>query len=147
MSAKGKKGGPEPKNRGGLHAVSHGLQSSSGRLGVLGDLQGPKQAREWLILSLADMGQEIGKFTGTPVRKGTLSNWELGRRKIPVNVLAVYCDLIAEQISKQLGRRIEISIDANSPWKVSAYRQCHCGQWFKMHDANSKNCPRCRRTK
>lgn len=147
MTTKVQKGGLKPPKRVLLHAVSRCLQASTMHLGVLGDLRGPKQAREWLLLSLSELGLEIGKYTGKSFHRSTVSLWELELRTMPAEVLGVYCELVAQKISRLLGRQIEISIEANSPWRVSAYSQCHCGQWFKMHDAKSRNCPRCRRRK
>lgn len=145
MRAKTKKTVPEVKNRGGFHAVSWGMQASTARLSVLGDLKGPKQAREWLILSLAEMGQELGKYTGKVYHKSIISNWDRGYRKVPFEVVQAYAELIANKLSALLGRRIEISIEVNSPWHVSAYARCACNQLFKMHDAKSKHCPKCSR--
>lgn len=142
---KSKKSTPKPEKRHGLHAVSRGLQTSLARLGVLGDLKGPKEVREWLILSLSDMGQELGKYVGRTLYKGTISIWECGIRPVPLEIISAYSELISGKLSAQLGRRVEISIEVNSPWRVSAYRQCDCGQFFKMHDAKSRRCPKCAR--
>lgn len=145
MKPKTRKMVRERQKRVGLHGVSRGFKSLTSRLGVLGDLKGPKQAREWLILSLSEMGQELGKFVGRPLHKSTVSLWERGLRPLPLEVVCGYAELISEKISSLIDRRVEVGIEVNSPWRVSAYAQCPCGQWFKMHDAKSRHCPRCSR--
>jgi hypothetical protein len=145
MSAKAQKTRSQPKKPGGFTAVSSGYKSLTTRLGALGDLKGPKQVREWLFLSLSETGLEIGKYVGRPFDKAIISLWERGKRPIPPKIVSAYCDLIASRLTNLLGRQVEVSIEVNSPWKVIAYARCACGQFFRMHDSNSRNCPRCRR--
>lgn len=113
------------------------------RLAILGDLKSPKTVREWLLLSQPDLARELARYA-PPFSQSMISLWESGKRAMPPQIVRAYGEVIAARLSDLLGRRIEIAIDVNSPWRVSAYGQCACGEFFKMHSAQSRRCPRCR---
>jgi hypothetical protein len=146
MASKRSKTGSKSKSGAVFTVVSSGLQAFTARLAILGDLRGPKDVREWLILSLSEIGLELGKYArddGSAFSKGLVSQWESGNRKLNPVIVKAYSDLIASRMTRLIGRPIEIGIEVNSPWRVMAYSQCDCGEWFKMHDAKSRRCPKC----
>jgi hypothetical protein len=143
---KTKKTVPQQKLGGGFTAVASRCYALTCRLSTLRDLKGPKQAREWLDLSLSEVGREIGKAVrhdGKPFDKSIVYRWETGEKTPTPDVVRGYCDLISDKLSFIMGRTLGVQIEVNSPWKVTALGLCSCGQWFKLHDAKSKRCPKC----
>jgi len=110
-------------------------------------LRGPKKAREWLGLSLSEVGCEIARLTGRerPFDKRTVSGWEHGK-PLSAAVRNAFGVLLANQLTARLGRVVGVRMESNSPWRVTAWAQCReCRTWFHLRRAKQTRCEACRR--
>jgi len=115
----------------------------SGRsdLAVLRDLKSIKAIREWLGMSLTEMGLAM------QVSRTTVADWQSGKNKITELKLRGIGQLVVDRLAKLIGRNdIGLEIEANSPIKISIKARCKvCKEWFDLHHAGTRRCEACRR--
>lgn len=129
---------------------SNRLDSVSGWLVQVRGIRGPQAAKEFLGLSFSQMGREIARIEGRaePYRKGTVANWCAAtnrKRHRPmtdaqINSVGI---LIANCIVARSGRdHTGIRLSHNSPWRVTVWARCHCGEWYEVKRAEWHACKR-----
>ncbi len=118
--------------------------ASTSPLAVLRHLKDAATVRAWLGLSLEETGKELARLTRRefPFTKQAVAKMEAGR--INGDVLHAYGQLIANRINAQTDRLTGITIAANSPWHITAWRRCiDCGQWYPLERITQRRCRRC----
>ncbi len=113
-------------------------------LATLRCLKNAKTVRAWLGLSLEETGKELARLTRRefPFTKQAVAKMEAGR--INGDVLHAYGQLIANRINAQTDRLTGITIAANSPWHITAWRRCaDCGAWYPLERITQRRCRRC----
>lgn len=128
-------------------------------LQTLKRLTGPKPVREWLGLSLAQMGEALGAVHpnghgGRSFNKGAVWAWEnypaLSRKRGKQFRMTGYTreayrlvvsDIIAQATAGRVRVRARRGVQV---WKFEARATCvSCGKEFVMQRSNAKRCIRC----
>ena len=129
-------------------------------LQTLKRLTGPKRVREWLGLSLAQMGEALGAVHpnghgGQSFNKGAVWAWEnypaQSRRRgkqfrMTDYTREAYLVLVREVIARRTNDRVRVRAKRGARvWKFEARTTCvKCGKEFVMGRSNAKRCRRCR---
>lgn len=110
----------------------------------LATLKSARRVREWIDMSLAEMGEHVARLTGRPQPyvKSAVSAWENGSY-MDVDIRRAYGILIANKLTALLDREVGVTIEANSPWHVIAWFQCACRKWTPLKRSNQQRCPSC----
>ena len=130
-------------------------------LQTLKRLTGPKRVREWLGLSLAQMGEALGAVHpnghgGQSFNKGAVWAWEnypaQSRRRLKQFRMTGYTQeayliLVREVIAQRTNGGVRVRARRGARvWKFEARATCvSCGKEFVMERSNAKRCSRCRR--
>lgn len=108
-------------------------------LGVLRNLTTLKRVREWLGLSL----EEAGKLCS--VSGSSIADWQSGHRVMPRSAIEKIGTLIANRLTKELGREVGVKVETNSPWHITAWTRCvECRAFFNMRRSRDRRCEACR---
>lgn len=108
-------------------------------LAMLRYLKGVKKLREWLGLSLA----QVGKMCG--VSSSLICAWQSSKRPMPREAVVILGRLVAQRLSDEYEREVGVWITVNNPWRIVAGVQCRrCRGWFEFHRATDRLCPDCR---
>jgi hypothetical protein len=109
-------------------------------LSYLRYLKGVKKVREWLGLSLAQVGALCG------VSSSEVCAWQNNTRFMPRESVVKLGKLISQRLIDDTGRTIGVKIEAHSPWRVSPWAQCRrCRAWFELRRATDRTCQDCRK--
>jgi hypothetical protein len=128
---------PRPQNS---HRRARGLLAQVRRLRSL------RAIREWLALSLADVGREVARLTRREsyYDRSPVLVWEKKGGCSP-DALRAYGTLIANQVASLLGTDdLGVEIEANSPLHVRVMRCCiECREWFELRRVGQRRCTSC----
>ena len=112
-------------------------------------IQSLKDARHWLGFSLRQMATIVkpqGEQPQKHLSKATIAAWENpgNKRKPSPEQIRQIGVMIANELTKELGRTIGVMMRVNSPWHITAHAKCcDCRRWFRMKRDTSRRCGRC----
>ena len=102
-------------------------------------IRGLRQARAFLGLSLKQVGEMCG------VSPSLIAAWQAGRRLMPRSAIDLIGLKIANELTREHGRDIGVTVEVNSPWAVTPFAKCaDCREWFSLRSPRDRRCPRCR---
>jgi hypothetical protein len=103
-------------------------------------INGIKSARGWLGLSITDVANILS------VPRGSVVDWQSGRREMPLETTRKLGQLIVDQLAKRLGRDdIGLEIVNNGRVKITISARCaKCSSWFELHHSLMRLCEKCR---
>lgn len=110
----------------------------------------PKSARAWIGISQSEMGELVGQVhpngrNGKPFSRKTVSNIELGRYVVPYQ-RQIYERALSAQVQAETSGLLTAKLQGSPRrFRVILYRQCACGQRFKLTRINLTRCPACRK--
>lgn len=130
-----------------FHGVASGQLRSTNLLTTLRAVKSGIDAREWLGLTLKDLGIALSQTDEArrpePYSKQYISQLEHGHRPWLPDLHAGMARLITDRIFRLTGDTVGVSIRMNSPWRIRLWRLCEqCGR-YELNRANQKHCPRC----
>lgn len=132
-----------------FHGIQSGQLRSTSLLAALRTVRDGKMAREWLGLTLKDLGEALAQTDearrAAPYSKQYVSQLEHGARPWLPDLRAGIARLMTDRIFKLTGETIGVSIRVNSPWHIRLYRLCETHGRWEMQRADQKNCPKCKR--
>ena len=101
--------------------------------------QGLKDVREWLGMSIAQMGETL------EISRGLVANWQSGYREMPTDKAMFLGKVIVNVLSVRLGRDdIGLIIRKPQPFQVRVVSWCReCGKPFDLRDPRFKRCEVC----
>ena len=103
-------------------------------------LKGVKKVREWLGLSLAQVGNLCG------VSPSEVCAWQNSTRAMPRDSVVKLGRLIAQRLTDDTGRVIGVWITVHSPWQITPGAQCRrCRAWFALRRSTDRLCKDCRK--
>jgi hypothetical protein len=104
-------------------------------------IRGIKTAVHFLDLSYAEIGKEIARLTkrNYPYSKQRVHDWVKGAA-VTKQVVKAFGTLLATAMTSRAGRKIGVTIEKNSPWHVTVYGQCECGEYFRLRHARHRRC-------
>lgn len=135
------------KNRRRLEAVTRQARDTQATLARVVD---PRSARLWIGVSQSGMGDLVGQVhpngrNGKPFSRKTVSNIELGRYVVPYQ-RQIYEHALAGQLQSETEGALTIKLQGSPKrFRVTLYRQCDCGRYFKLTRINMIRCPSCRK--
>jgi hypothetical protein len=102
-----------------------------------------KTAIQFLELSYTEVGIEVARLAkrSYPYSKQRVYDWVCGDA-ITKQVVKAFGTLLATAMTSRAGRKIGVTIKTNSPWRVTAYGQCECGEYFQLRHARHRRCNR-----
>jgi hypothetical protein len=99
-----------------------------------------KRVRVFLGLSIDECARFLGKRSA-----GSITDWQTGRRIMPRSLVEKLCERIATKLSSEMDRTVGVKVEANSPWRVTAWVQCsRCQSWFQLKRSRDRLCPECK---
>lgn len=103
-------------------------------------INGIKSARCWLGLSITDVANVLS------VPRGSVVDWQSGRREISLDTTRKLGQLIVDQLAKRLGRDdIGLEIVNNGRVKITIKARCaKCKGWFELYHSKIRLCEKCR---
>lgn len=130
-----------------VHGVASGQLRSTSLLTTLRAVKDGKTAREWLGMTLKDLGEALARTDEARrenvYSKQYISQLEHGARPWLPDLKSGMARLMTERIYRLTGETIGVSIRINSPWRIRLYRVCEtCGR-YELKRANQKHCPKC----
>jgi transcriptional regulator with XRE-family HTH domain len=132
-----------------VHGVQYGQLSPKLFLGDLRAVKDGKAAREWLGLTLKDLGialaQTCEAHRDEPYSKQYISQLENGNKPYLPDLRLAIARLKTDRIYRFTGETIGVSIRINSPWHIDLWRFCETHGRYKLKRVNQKNCPKCRK--
>jgi len=130
-----------------FHGVASSQLRSASLLTTLRTVKDGKAAREWLGLTLKDLGEALAKTSeagrADPYSKQYISQLEHGHRPWLPDLRAGLSRLMTDRIFKLTGETIGVSIRVNSPWRIRLWRVCEMHGRYELQRANQKRCPKC----
>jgi hypothetical protein len=130
-----------------FHGVLTGQLRSTDLLTTLRAVRTGKQAREWLGLTLKDLGEALAKTheaaRESAYSKQYISQLENGHKPYLPDIRAGIARLMTDRIFKLTNETIGVSIRINSPWHIKLWRMCDTHGRFELKRSNQKRCPKC----
>lgn len=131
-----------------FHGVQNGQLRSTNLLTTLRTVKDGKQAREWLGLTLKDLGEALAQTDearrDAPYSKQYISQLEHDRRPWLPDLRTGIARLMTDRLYKLTGEMIGVSIRVNSPWRIRLYRMCEKHGRYELQRADQKRCPKCK---
>ncbi len=132
-----------------VHGVQCGQLSTKLFLGDLRAVRSGQQAREWLGLTLKDLGIALAQtreaHRDEPYSKQYISQLENGNKPYLPDLRLAIARLMTDRLYRFTGETIGVSIRINSPWHIDLWRFCETHGRWKMKRADQKYCPKCRK--
>jgi hypothetical protein len=96
--------------------------------------------------SLRDVALELSRLTGSKLTRDLVRHFETGHSPIPEHARVAYGTMLANHISRSMGREVAVTLAINSPWRITPFVACvRCGRWFELKTDKSKHCHACAR--
>jgi hypothetical protein len=129
-----------------FHGVASSQLRSASLLTTLRTVQDGQTAREWLGLTLKDLGEALARTTEAardqPYSKQYISQLEHGHRPWLPDLRAGMARLMTDRLFRLTGETIGVSIRVNSPWHIRLWRVCADHGRYEI-DGRRKRCPVC----
>lgn len=130
-----------------FHGVASSQLRSTSLLTTLRAVKDGKMAREWLGMTLKDLGEALAKTDeagrADAYSKQYISQLEHGHRPWLPDLRAGLSRLMTDRLFKLTGETIGVSIRINSPWHIRLWRVCKLHGRYELQRANQKRCPKC----
>jgi hypothetical protein len=104
-----------------------------------------RAVHELLGFSLSEVGAELARLLGRQKPLSKQAVYKMSNGRISADILQAYGQMISNHLSRSIGVDVGITINANSPWHVTAWLRCEsCREFYAVDKAGVVHCLKCR---